>query len=169
MSPLCYGAPPRASAGGILHAPREAAAIQRAGLTSALPRRGFLAGLLCALGGAALLRPPSARAAVARGSERPARSAGRIAALGACLARDDGPCAQRLVRATEAELPLWLRLASRRRRADAACRRLLDPARVARDLEREDVLCVDGWLLARSEAAAAAYLHALWSGTDTRA
>jgi hypothetical protein len=37
----------------------------------------------------------------------------------------------------------------------------LDRERTRRELERGDVLVVDGWVLSRSEAATCAYLHAL--------
>ncbi|MGI9590835.1 MAG: hypothetical protein ACR2P8_05665, partial [Myxococcota bacterium] len=46
-------------------------------------------------------------------------------------------------------------------RARAVRRRWLDAARLAAEFDAGDVVRVDGWLLARSEAAAAAYLDTL--------
>jgi hypothetical protein len=40
---------------------------------------------------------------------------------------------------------------------------LLSPARIAEELARDEVMILDGWVLARSEAEAAIYLHALAS------
>ena len=85
----------------------------------------------------------------------------RIAELGARLARSDPAAAGRLVRSVDTELPGWLRLTGARRRARVVRQRLLAPARVAADLDRGEVMSIDGWLLARSEVAAAAYLHGL--------
>lgn len=111
----------------------------------------------------ALLRPRVSRAQLPV-QQRLAQADGCIAELGAILARDEPVVARRLVREVQAELPLWLRFAGARRRACAARARLLDPARVAGDLAREDTQSIDGWWLARSEAAAAVYLHAIQSG-----
>ena len=43
--------------------------------------------------------------------------------------------------------------------------RLLEPARIAEELDRGDVMTVDGWVLPRSEAAVAIYLRFLASRT----
>lgn len=83
----------------------------------------------------------------------------RIARLGAVLWREDPATARRLARLADAQLPAWLRLAGPSRRARALRPRLLAPARLAGELDRGEVLVLDGWVLARSEAAVAAWLH----------
>jgi hypothetical protein len=45
------------------------------------------------------------------------------------------------------------------RRVRAARRLLLDPSRIARDLDCGRILSVDGWVLARSEVALAVFAH----------
>ncbi|MGH0030206.1 MAG: hypothetical protein ACQGVC_10475 [Myxococcota bacterium] len=123
-------------------------------------RRNFLLGTLRVAAGLALLRPTAAHAARTPGPlARPDLSTRRIAGLGERLAREDRPTAERLAREVAAELPLWLRLAGTRRRMQAARRLCLDPRRVAADLDAGRVLRVDGWILARSEVALAAWAH----------
>jgi len=99
--------------------------------------------------------PTAVRAALtpARRWQRLSASDRRLAALGARLAAEDPRLAHRLVGEVE-----------RRLGSDGAVvprRALLDRARIDDELARGQVVSVDGWLLARSEAAACAYLHAL--------
>lgn len=90
-------------------------------------------------------------------------AAQRLARLGARLMADDPAIARALIAEAERELAGCpdgdvARLALRTRA------RFLNPARVAQDLARGDVVVVDGWQLARCEMCACAYLHALATG-----
>jgi hypothetical protein len=123
------------------------------------PRRGFLVGALRALAGLAALRARPARASQAPLPARPAPSAREIARLGEWLAQREPGRARSLAAEVEAALPAWLRLAGSERRVRAARRLLLDPSRIARDLDCGRILSVDGWVLARSEVALAVFAH----------
>ncbi len=85
----------------------------------------------------------------------------RIASLGAQLGAEDPTLVESLRHEVESELPSWSSLASRRRRAGLVRERFLDRGRRNADLDREEIVVVDGWVLARSEAAAAVYLDSL--------
>ena len=130
-----------------------------AGATAAA-RRGFLVTGLRTLAGLLLWRADAARAASRPVGARLPASEREIARLGAAFARRDPRLAARLAREVEAELPSWLRWAGRTRRLRVARRLCLHPARIARELETDRVHSVDGWILARGEAALVAYVHA---------
>jgi hypothetical protein len=85
----------------------------------------------------------------------------RLAALGARLRARDPILAATLAREAEAVLgpPVGRADAARRTRAT-----LLAPARVRADLAEGATALADGWLLARSEAAACVHLSRLASG-----
>lgn len=88
----------------------------------------------------------------------------RISILGARCYADNANEARKLARFAASELPAWSRLASPQRRARLVRERLLRPERLAVEFEREEVVEIDGWMLARSEAATAVYLHTLARG-----
>jgi hypothetical protein len=117
----------------------------RAGLDVVLSRRRALAVLAASLA-TGLLRPHAAEPA-------PSAADRHLAALGARLAVHR----PRLARRLHAEM----RAVSVGSSAGDVRRRLLRPRRVARELARGDVVSVDGWLLARSEAATCVLLHRL--------
>jgi len=79
---------------------------------------------------------------------------------GPFAARNPGD-ARRIARWVEAQLPASRPPRGTGARAALVRAHLLQPARIAEELERDDVMMLDGWVLARSEAAAAIYLHAL--------
>jgi hypothetical protein len=128
-------------------------------------RRRFLARLFTA---ALTLLLGSGRAALAA-ARQVTREAGLtesdrlIASVAGPYAARYPADARRIAAWAESQLP-----PTRRRRdagASAALVRehLLRPTRIAEELERDEVTILDGWVLARSEAAAAIYLHALTS------
>jgi hypothetical protein len=126
-------------------------------------RRGFLARLLGVAGALAL--PGSAVAVATRDPGRfdaarfsLSESESRIASLGRHLIANDPGRAEQLIRWVESQLPLWGRVAAPARRARIARERLLTARRLDRDFERHEVVVIDGWVLARSEAAVAVYL-----------
>jgi hypothetical protein len=84
-----------------------------------------------------------------------------VATLGEQLLREDPATARLLARWVESELPLWARIASPSRRGRLAREHLLTPPRIGRDFERDETLTIDGWVLARTEAAVAVYLSYL--------
>lgn len=147
--------------------PTQPAPTRRAGSLRGAGRRSFLAGALRTLAGLATLPAleRAARAAPPAPSAADPRTPPDEAYLGAWLARSDARRARALAREVDAALPGWLRLAGGERRLRAARRRFLDPARLARDLDAGRVLVVDGWVLARSEVAVAAYAHAQAAGS----
>ena len=115
-------------------------------------RRDFLKGLtlLVAL-------PPVACAAQQGLSE----SDHRIASLGRKLAEAEPELAAALVQRVAAETPGLDAGAAPAARARVVRRQWLGPTRLAAEFDAGDVVRIDGWLLARSEAAAAAYLDML--------
>ena len=84
-----------------------------------------------------------------------------IASLGSHLRRTDPSAAKELLREVEEELPAFSPLISSRRRAGLVRERFLDRSRRNADLDREEIVVIDGWVLARSEGAAAVYLSHL--------
>ena len=104
-------------------------------------RRGVLHGLIA--GVAVVL----SRRRTAAARTRPSDAERRLAALGARLAREAPETAARLADEVAREV------------CGNRPTRLLRPDRIARDLAAGTVVSVDGWMLARSEAAVAAYLH----------
>jgi hypothetical protein len=138
---------------------------QGVGALGAISRRGFLARLA---GIAAITSLP-----IHKGHRWPKRVGGndegilldesesRIASLGGHLQAKDPELAFQLMAEAESEMPAWSSIASRRRRAGLVQDRLLDPSRRNADLDREQIVLIDGWVLARSEAAAAVYMNAL--------
>ncbi len=88
-----------------------------------------------------------------------------LASLGATLAAAD-PSGYRALRREAALGVAFASLApGSRSRAQRARSRLLDRTRIQADFARGRVVVANGWVLARSEAAAAAYLHALSNGS----
>lgn len=84
-----------------------------------------------------------------------------IAALAAERATHLDGGARRIVAEVEASLPSALRQGPVRARAAHARRLLLSRRRIESELARNDVVVLDGWVLARSEAELAIYLHHL--------
>jgi len=85
----------------------------------------------------------------------------RIAALGRRIVERDPELARELLRFTESQLSLRIRLARPAIRVGLARADLLDPQRLGRDFERGEVVRVDGWVLARTEAGVAVYASSL--------
>jgi len=85
----------------------------------------------------------------------------RVAALGRCFQAEDPELARRLAREVEAGIALWCIGASCERRARIARARLLTSRRIGAELARGDALLINGWILARSEGAVAAYISSL--------
>jgi hypothetical protein len=136
--------------------------------THAWSRRGFLGRLATAASFLLLGRARAALASTQTDSHDSSltESDRLIASVAGPYTARDPRAARRIARWAEAQLP-----ASRRPRsagASAALVRthLLRPTRIAEELARDDVMMLDGWVLARSEAAAAIYLHALASRPD---
>ncbi len=88
----------------------------------------------------------------------------KLAALGARLAAEQPALAHELARYVEQRIPQGDHL-SAAQLATRARRTLLRAERHRREIDRGEVVIVDGWLLSRSEVAVCAYLHRL----DTRA
>lgn len=126
-------------------------------------RRGFLA--LLAGASAAFALPGILRGLKGPGLGNPpdelCESDRLIASLGRRLRSSEPATAACLSREVEARLPGWSAFASRRRRAALVRARFLNRRQRDADLEREEIVLVDGWVLARSEAAAAVYLSLL--------
>ena len=85
----------------------------------------------------------------------------RIAALGRRFEAEDPVAARRLAREVEAQVGFWGLGTSCERRARIARARLLVRRRIGAEFSRGDVLLIDGWMLARSEGAVAAYISSL--------
>lgn len=84
-----------------------------------------------------------------------------IASLGRKLAEDDPETAARLARLVAERMPALDALASAEERARAVRQQLLVGSRLAAEFDAGDVIVIDGWMLARSEATAAVYLDLL--------
>ncbi|MEZ5571593.1 MAG: hypothetical protein R3E64_06165 [Halioglobus sp.] len=121
-----------------------------------ISRRSFLAGSLALLAGSQAIAVFAVDGD--KGSEdnaTPAETALDIAALGTQILNSDPQAA--------ATLEVWARNVAGLKptesidwkTADRARERLTERSRVAAELEAEEILFVDGWLLARSEAGAA--------------
>jgi hypothetical protein len=127
-------------------------------------RRDFLRCLLALAGLAwvgAVLRLPTGVRFRGRAGAAPLDAAGRaVADLAADFARAHPEHARRIVRAVEASLPTGARFARPAHRVTLARARLLRARRVEAELAAGDVILLDGWVLARSEAAFAIYAHA---------
>lgn len=125
-------------------------------------RRSFLRSLLLSLAAFAAF-PGSGRAARDARSPRALPPADRaIAALAVGFQHSQPAAAARIARSVAAELPPRVRwFASPEQKARQARAQLLAGARVAAELARGDVALLDGWVLARSEAALAVYLRDL--------
>ncbi len=132
-------------------------------------RREFLVGLHYLWTGALLFSPLAQRhqASVdpAIGHEVLSDADLRIARLAEIFARREPAAADALASWAEAQLPRGTGDLAPIRQAEIARRQLLDPIRLADELAAEDVVTIDGWLLARSEAALAARLLALQRGS----
>ena len=129
---------------------------------TSLSKRRFLGRLATVVCGLALLPPAlvfGRTASGRRGQVDLARADRALAALGRRLGRDRPREAQRLLRWAAAQTVPW-RLAARSD-ADRIRQQLLDPHRLAREFASGQVLELDGWVVARSEAAAAVALNAL--------
>jgi hypothetical protein len=127
-------------------------------------RRRFIAEVLGGVGFFAVLG--SGRAGSASSSEAPGPDSlglgdRRIAVLGERCFAESPRTARALARLALRELPPSCVFSSPKRRARLTRERLLDRARLAREFDREEVVEIDGWVLARSEAAAAVYLYTL--------
>ncbi|MBW2274337.1 MAG: hypothetical protein JRG96_13780 [Deltaproteobacteria bacterium] len=132
-------------------------------------RRGFLARLGTGL--LALLVDPArvARAGTQRTLHDPhdphaprlTESDRLIASVAGPYAARHPDSASRITRWAEAQLPPARRPRTAQASAALVRAHLLQPARIARELARDEVMVLDGWVLARSEGAAAVYLHAL--------
>jgi hypothetical protein len=130
-------------------------------------RRGLLSGL-AGLAGAIGFRfafPGTASAANAAlppaGRSTLSDSDLRIAALASELSTNHPQEADRITRWVESQLPAMPRFSRPHRCARQVREVLLEPSRVNREFEREDVMILDGWVLSRSEGAAAIYLNLL--------
>ncbi len=127
-------------------------------------RRVFLRAALLLTSLAAAPRTSSAGNAAAPGSVPELGVRDReLALLAEELLRRRPDEAARVHAGVEAALPSRRRLfaVSRRARARLARQTLLAPDRIARELDRGDVVALDGWVLARSEAHFAIYLASL--------
>jgi hypothetical protein len=136
---------------------------------TSLSKRRFLRRVATVVCGLALLPPAlvfGRTASGRRGQVELSRADRALAALGRRLGIDRPHEARRLLRWAAARTAPW-RLAGR---PDAACIRqgLLDPQRLAHEFASGQVLELDGWVVARSEAAAAVALNALAEGGTTR-
>ena len=130
-------------------------------------RRGLLTGLaglagaigfrfaFPAVAGAANAAPPPAGRSALSASDL------RIAALAGELASNHPEEADRITCWVESQLPAKPRFSRPHRCARQVREVLLEPRRVSREFEREDVIILDGWVLSRSEGAAAVYLNSL--------
>ena len=84
-----------------------------------------------------------------------------IASLGRQLAVQDAGAAALLASWVEEQMAARYAHASAGERARIARRQLLTRSRLTAEFDAGDVILVDGWTLARSEAAVAAYLDSL--------
>jgi hypothetical protein len=85
----------------------------------------------------------------------------RIAAVGRRFEAENPEVARRLAREVEAYVAVWCIGASCERRARIARARFLTRRRLGTEFARGDALLIGGWILARSEAAVAAYISSL--------
>ena len=133
-----------------------------------LSKRRFLRRLATVVCGLALLPPAlvfGRTASGRRGQVDLSRADRALAALGRRLGSDRPREAQHLLRWAAAQTPPW-RLPGRS--AARIRQQLLDPHRLAREFASGQVLELDGWVVARSEAAAAVALNALAENGTTR-
>ena len=85
-----------------------------------------------------------------------------FAALAEVYVRAEPDGAAGVVRSVAARIPMPERwIATPARKARLARARLLHPERVAAELARSDVALLGGWVVSRSEADYAIYLHSL--------
>jgi len=109
------------------------------------------------------LRFPNAASAANPPASRPALDDSdlRIAALASAWTTKHPKEAHLITRWADSQLPARLRSSSPVRCAHQVREALLEPGRVRREFEREEVMILDGWVLSRSEGAAAIYLNSL--------
>ena len=130
----------------------------------ARPRRQFMSRIAAALGIATAslsIGIYSRRSEIelaherVRGDAERASRAAEVARLGAAFVASHRDEARGIARAVEQALPRWHRFVDTRARTRLIEKHVLEPGRIARELERGDVMILEGWVLARSEAAAA--------------